>query len=121
MAGPANAPGPVGTRAPWFYDEAVRVGSFTNLDTILPYNTLPKSDTPSPFKRATSEPGLRYQYEGKSYTIDDYLQHQRVMGLLIIKDGEILVERYQYDRKPTDKWSWCTPQQQKMRELARKP
>jgi CubicO group peptidase (beta-lactamase class C family) len=26
------------------------------------------------------------------------------VGLLIIKDGEILVERYQYDRKPTDKF-----------------
>ncbi len=95
---------PVGTRATWFYDEAVRVGSFTHLDKILPYNILPKSDTPSPFKRATAEPGFRYQYEGRSYTIDDYLQHQRVMGLLIIKDGEILVERYQYDRKPTDKF-----------------
>ena len=28
------------------------------------------------------------------------LSRQRIMGLLIIKDGVIQVERYQYDRKP---------------------
>jgi CubicO group peptidase (beta-lactamase class C family) len=95
---------PTGTRTNWFFDETVRVGSFTHLDTILPYNTLKKAEVPSPLKRATAEPELRYHYEGRSYTIEDYLQHQRVMGLLIIKDGEILVERYQYDRKPTDKF-----------------
>jgi CubicO group peptidase (beta-lactamase class C family) len=96
---------PVGTRTNWLFDETVRVGSFTHLDTILPYNTLKKADVPSPLQRATAEHELRYQYEGRSYTIEDYLQHQRVMGLLIIKDGEILVERYQYDRQPTDKFA----------------
>jgi CubicO group peptidase (beta-lactamase class C family) len=37
-------------------------------------------------------------------TIDDYLNRQRVTGLLIIKGGEILLERYQYERKPTDRF-----------------
>ena len=30
---------PIGTRANWFYDESVRVGSFSNLDRLLPHNT----------------------------------------------------------------------------------
>jgi len=94
---------PVGNRANWFYDETVRVGSFSNLDTILPHNVLPRSPTPAKFKRSAFEPGLRYSFREKSYGIDDYLQHQRTTGLLVIKDGEILVERYQYDRKPTDR------------------
>ena len=37
---------PIGTRATWFYDERVRVGSFSRLDEILPHNTLQKSATP---------------------------------------------------------------------------
>ena len=28
---------PVGSRANWFYDEGVRVGSFSHLDRILPH------------------------------------------------------------------------------------
>jgi len=95
---------PVGNRENWFFDETVRVGSFSNLDTILPHNILTKSPTPTEFKRSSSEPWVRYSFEGKSYGIDDYLQHQRTTGLLVIKDREILVERYQYDRKPTDRF-----------------
>ena len=34
---------PIGTRANWYYEESVRVGSFSNLDRILPHYTLTKS------------------------------------------------------------------------------
>jgi len=95
---------PVGNRENWFYDETVRVGSFSNLDAIFPHNVLAKSSTPTEFKRSSSEPEVRYSFEGKSYGIDHYLEHQRTTGLLVIKDREVLVERYQYDRKPTDKF-----------------
>ena len=33
-----------------------------------------------------------------------FLTRQRITGLLVIKDGEILFERYQYDRKPADRF-----------------
>jgi len=95
---------PVGNRQNWFFDETVRVGSFSHLDAILPHNVLPRSPNPTELKRSSSEPLFRYSFEGKSYGIDQYLEHQRTTGLLIIKDGEILIERYQYDRKPTDRF-----------------
>lgn len=45
------------------------------------------------------EPRYRWSVGGQSgLTVDDYLNRQRVMALLVIKDGEIQVERYQYDR-----------------------
>ena len=89
---------PIGTRATWFLDERVRVGAFSNLDKLLPHNTLGKATTPLPLP--VVEPGRRFEYsfEGQPLTIDDFLQRQRITGLLIIKDGKILVERYQYDR-----------------------
>jgi CubicO group peptidase (beta-lactamase class C family) len=93
---------PVGTRATWFFEERVRVGSFSHLDAIYPrHNRLKKAASPLPLPVAASEPKLTYTFEGRTLSVDDFLQHQRVMGLLIVKDGEILVERYQYDRKPT--------------------
>jgi CubicO group peptidase (beta-lactamase class C family) len=92
---------PVGTRTSWFADERVRVGSFSNLDTIYPHNRLRKAASPLPLPAAASEPKLTYAFEGRTLGIDDFLAHQRIMGLLIVKDGEILVERYQYDRRPT--------------------
>ena len=99
---------PIGTRSNWFYDESVRVGSFSNLDKISPHNVLsvlPRTQPVLELPRATDAAAFAstfsYPFEGKQYSIDDYLQHQRVTGLLIIKDGKLLVERYQYDRTPT--------------------
>ena len=96
---------PIGTRANWFYDERVRVGSFSNLDKILPYYyTLTKSRTPLPLPKAAGEPRIEYRFEQQTRTIDDFLARQRITGLLLIKNGEILVERYQYDRNASHRF-----------------
>ena len=95
---------PIGTRANWFYDESVRVGSFSNLDKILPHNVLRPAAVPLPLRKAAAEPKLEYRFNGQTLTIDDFLQRQRIAGLLIIRDGEILLERYQYDRGPDNRF-----------------
>lgn len=89
---------PIGTRGNWFYDESTRVGSFSNLDKLLLHNTLPKAATPSPLPVAPGEFKCEYRFQNQTFTLDDFLNHQRVTGLLIVKDGAIQFERYQYDR-----------------------
>jgi CubicO group peptidase (beta-lactamase class C family) len=95
---------PVGTRANWFFDEGVRVGSFSHLDEILPHYTLNKAQSPLPLAKAAAEVKLAYRFENQAWTLEDFLAHQRVTGLLVIKDGAVLFERYQYDRKPADRF-----------------
>lgn len=89
---------PIGKRATWFYDESVRVGSFSNLDQLLPHYILSKAASPLPLPKAASEPSIEYRFENRNLTLDDFLAHQRVTGLLVIRNGEVLAERYQYDR-----------------------
>ena len=95
---------PIGTRANWFFEERVRVGSFSNLDKLYPHNRLTKAVTPRAFPKAASEVAIRYKFENRTLSVDDFLERQRVTGLLIVKDGEILLERYQYDRMPTHRF-----------------
>lgn len=95
---------PVGTAKSWFYDESVRVGSFTAQAEIPGIfggkaNVLAASATPMPLPHAEREPALRWTADRRSkLTVDDYLARQRVMGLMIIKDGVVQLERYQYER-----------------------
>lgn len=89
---------PIGTRANWFYDESTRVGSFSNLDRLLPHNTLNRAASPLALPSAASELKCEYRFENQTFALEDILAHQRVTGLLVIKDGEIQFERYQYDR-----------------------
>ena len=95
---------PMGARSNWFYEERFRVGSFSNLDKLLAHNTLQKAAEPTPLARAVTELKLEYRFEGQTLTIDDFLARQRVTGLLVLKDGQLLVERYQYDRTPAHRF-----------------
>ena len=95
---------PIGTRSNWFFDERVRVGSFSHLDSILPHHTLAKAATPLPLPKAASAPKIEYSFQNQTFALDDFLAHQRVTGFLLIKDGKILAERYQYDRNSANRF-----------------
>jgi CubicO group peptidase (beta-lactamase class C family) len=101
---------PVGNARNWFYDESVRIGSFTHQAEIAGIfggkaNELAASSAPMPLPKAEHEPRIRWSLDhGRPLTIDDYLASERIMGLLIIKDGVIQVERYQYDRTPDQRF-----------------
>lgn len=67
-------------------------------EQVYPYHLVRKGDAVAPLVRAEREWRFRYVLDGRRYDSDDYLQRQRVTGLLVAKDGRILLERYQYDR-----------------------
>ncbi|NBW00650.1 MAG: class C beta-lactamase-related serine hydrolase [Betaproteobacteria bacterium] len=54
--------------------------------------------TAMPLALMRDPPKISYQQSTKS--IDDYLAEAKVTGLMILKDGEIVLERYQYGRRP---------------------
>ncbi|MBM3396626.1 MAG: beta-lactamase family protein [Betaproteobacteria bacterium] len=93
----------------WFMNECVRVGSFTHQAEIPGIfngrsNEMQPAVEPMVLKKAESETDYRWSMDGKRLSIDDYMKRQRVMALLIVKDGVIQVERYQYDRKATHRF-----------------
>src|SRR5260370_36786690 len=80
---------PVGTPTTWFSDERVRVGSFSQLDSILPYHRLLRADTPRALPVAATTP----EYISTGRTIDDFLSRRRLTGLMVIKDSVVRLER----------------------------
>jgi len=102
---------PAGTARTWFTDESVRVGSFSAQGEIPGIangrvNTLAPAAKPMPLPVAKAEPAYRWQAGAEQgLSVDDYLSRQRVMGLLIVKDGVVQVERYQYGRTPAHRFT----------------
>jgi CubicO group peptidase (beta-lactamase class C family) len=88
-----------------YWEEPYRVGSFSAADRVFSKHcTVAASASPLALARAPAEPKFRYSSIGEELSLDDYLNRNPTMGLLIIKDGEILVERYQYDRTKDDRF-----------------
>jgi len=80
--------------------EPYKVGSFSAMDSLAPHCTLEPSAQPLALPIASSEPTFRYRFDGKTLSLDDYMQRQRATAVLVLKDGVIVAERRNYDRKP---------------------
>ena len=91
---------PVGNGATW-YDGAHRVGSWSAMDRVgLPTRVVPAGPNALALQAAGRPPAIQYRYRNLRYTLDEYLERQRVTGLIILKSGEIVAERYRYGRTP---------------------
>jgi CubicO group peptidase (beta-lactamase class C family) len=95
---------PLAARLAQAFEEPYRVGSFSAMDRLSTHCTIEPAATPLMLDKAAEEPAFRYRYEGKTLSLDDYLQRQRAMALLVLKDGQIVAERYSYDRKSQDRF-----------------
>ncbi|MBC7598887.1 MAG: beta-lactamase family protein [Polaromonas sp.] len=91
---------PIGSLGSW-YGEAYRVGSWSALDKVPGVQTrvVARPAVASPLPLAASPQAINYRYQGKDYTLADYLDHQRTTGLLVLKNGQIITENYGYGRK----------------------
>jgi CubicO group peptidase (beta-lactamase class C family) len=80
--------------------ESCLVGMLSHFDTLVPARRVPKGSAVFELKRSASERKISYKYQDRSGDTDSYQQHTRNTGLLVLKGDNIIVERYQYDRKP---------------------
>ena len=82
-----------------FWQLPYLVDSHSRLDQIFPSRRVAKPDMARPLARAVEAPPITYRFRDEGRTIDAYLSRNPITGLIIAKDGTILVERYQYDRR----------------------
>jgi CubicO group peptidase (beta-lactamase class C family) len=77
-----------------------RVGSWSALDRVpgVLGRYVQHGDTVSPLPKAVQPPEIKYRYRNQGYTLDEYLERRRVTGLLVLKNGEVVAERYRYGR-----------------------
>lgn len=74
------------------------------LERRLPHRLVKAGPASQPLPRAPAPPAFTYAHEGQQLRLDDYLARQRVTGLLVIKDGTVLAERYQHGKGPATRF-----------------
>lgn len=91
---------PIGTASTW-HRNPYRVGSWSALDQVpgILSRTVKRPSVSRPLHRASLVPDITYRYRGNTLSVSEYLERQRTTGLLILKNGEIVFERYGYGRR----------------------
>lgn len=87
------------------FKEEFKVGTFSHMDKVLWPRNVKGAGTPSSLPMGDPLPPISYPYDNKTFSLDDFLSRQRITGLLIIKDGKVALERYQYARQPDMRFS----------------
>jgi CubicO group peptidase (beta-lactamase class C family) len=83
----------------------VAVNTFRNIDRLFPTRTVPRSAKPYALPPASTPLGaVNFSNGGKRYDLDDYLELNRVAGLLVLKDGRIELQKYRFGNSDRTRW-----------------
>jgi CubicO group peptidase (beta-lactamase class C family) len=83
----------------------VEVATFERSDTLFPVKIVERKG-PMRALPASQMPLKNFQFEsgGKNYDLFDYLANNRVAGLLILKNGQVVFEDYELGAGPETRW-----------------
>lgn len=81
------------------------VTTFRNIDRLFPSRRIPASTRPRQLPRASTPLGaVSIQDEGARYGLEEFLELNRVSGLLVLQHGQIKLERYRYGNTERTRW-----------------
>jgi CubicO group peptidase (beta-lactamase class C family) len=86
--------------------EAFIVDAASNPEKVLASKRVARSGPAWELPRGTQiDPDkVRYAFKGQNPTLSEYLAKTRTTAMLVIKDGRIVFEKYQYDRTPDQRF-----------------
>jgi CubicO group peptidase (beta-lactamase class C family) len=88
-----------------FWTPEQQVAGYRNMARIYPSRRVAAGDAPLPLPYELKDlGGVELQLEGGGLTVDEYFGKQSVAGLLVIKNGEIVYERYGLGNTENSVW-----------------
>ena len=104
-AAPANPPLPPGGAAILAWTPEQQAFGYKNMEKIAPVRLIKRGKTVHPLPLASVQIDPTFSDGGKSYNTESYMREFRASGVLVIKNGKILLERYGLGRSPQERWT----------------
>ena len=107
FAGPALAQTPLkpDTQSILFWKGDQQATGYRTIEQIYKTHVIRRGPRVHPLPKAAHQIDPTFTYEGKTWTVADYMKAYRVSGLLVLKDGKIILERYGLGRTAADRWT----------------
>lgn len=93
-----------------FWTPAQQQVGYRNMELIFQTRAISRiASSPHPTFELPSAPvdlsSLTYTYQGVAYSLDQFLERNRVAGLLVVKNGTVVHERYNFGHSAASKWT----------------
>ncbi|EED36895.1 beta-lactamase [Luminiphilus syltensis NOR5-1B] len=90
---------------PLFWEGDTQIIGFRNSEYLIPTRKIEAGTEVLPLPRAEIDLGdVDFSFEGTTITLDQYLQQERVGGLLMLKDGKVVLEYYGLGNSAQTRW-----------------
>lgn len=98
-----NATGPVTSLL--FWSPAQQVVGYRTIEKIFPTRVVKAGTNVYPLPMASASFDVDYDFQKTRWTTDTFMAANHLSGLLVIKNGKILIERYGLGRTAKDRWT----------------
>ena len=88
-----------------FWSPELQASGYRAMETV--YETRPIAAGPRvhALPLGTGRVDPVFTHAGRTWTVDQYMEAYRVSGVLVIRDGKVLMEKYGLGRRPSDRWT----------------
>ena len=74
---------------------------YRSIEKIYKVATVKRGSNVHALPKASKQLSPTWEYGDRQWTVADYMSANRTSGVLVLKDGKIVLERYGLDRKST--------------------
>ena len=97
-------PPPAGGSILAWTPEQQRYG-YRNMEKVTPVEVVARGAKVRELPLAASQIDPKWTWNGQAQTLDGYMTAMNTSGVVVLKDGQIVLERYGLDRKPDERWT----------------
>lgn len=94
---------PVASILTW--TQSQQLERYPAIEKVYAVDTIRKGDKVRALPAAASQIDPRISFNGRTSTLDAFMKDNRISGLIAVKDGEVVLEKYALGRKPEDRWT----------------
>ena len=88
-----------------FWNTDQKLDGFKNYKEILPTRLVSKNVQPYPLTyNLVDLSNLTYTYKNRKFSINDFIENFKVAGLIVVRDGVILHEDYNFGNSESTQW-----------------
>jgi len=88
-----------------FWTPAQQEIGYRTIENIFPTRVIKAGADAYPLQSASGTFDVSYHFKGAKWTTDTFMRENRLAGLLIMKDGRVVLERYGLGRTAQDRWT----------------
>ncbi len=88
-----------------FWPQDKQSVGYRNIDRIYATRPIKRGETVYPLPKAGRDLALTFEHDGRTWTVGDLMKFNNVAGLIVVKDGKVVFEKYDLGNTETTVWN----------------